>query len=41
VQACRWQLGPAKRTAADVSAWFWHYLGLLWLGLLVLFAGWA
>jgi cytochrome c oxidase subunit 3 len=41
VQAYRWRLGPAKRTAADISAWFWHYLGALWLGLLVLLVGWA
>jgi cytochrome c oxidase subunit 3 len=40
-QAWRLQLGPGKRTAADVSAWFWHYLDVLWLGLLVLLLRWA
>jgi cytochrome c oxidase subunit 3 len=38
--ALRWQLGPAKRTATDAAAWFWHYLGALWLVLLALFLVW-
>jgi cytochrome c oxidase subunit 3 len=41
VQAHRLRLGPSKRTAADISAWFWHYLDALWLVLLVLLVRWA
>lgn len=40
-QAFRLQLGPAKRTAADLSACFWHFLDALWFGLLGLFLLWA
>jgi cytochrome c oxidase subunit 3 len=36
-QALRFTLGPAKRTAIDVSAIFWHFLGVLWVLLMVLF----
>jgi cytochrome c oxidase subunit 3 len=41
VQALRLRLGPAKRTAIDVSAAFWHFLDLLWLYLMVLFYLWG
>ncbi len=41
VQALRLRLGPAKRTAIDVSALFWHFLDLLWLYLMVLFYVWG
>jgi cytochrome c oxidase subunit III len=41
VQALRLTLGPAKRTAIDVSAVFWHFLDLLWLFLMALFYIWA
>jgi cytochrome c oxidase subunit III len=37
VQAVRFRLGPAKRTGIDVSAVFWHFLDLMWLGLMLLF----
>jgi cytochrome c oxidase subunit 3 len=40
VQAVRWRLGAAKRTTADVSACFWHYLDVLWLVLLAFFLIW-
>ncbi len=41
VQAWRLRLGPAKRTAIDVSAIFWHFLDALWLYLMVLFYVWG
>jgi cytochrome c oxidase subunit 3 len=41
VQALRLQLGPAKRTAIDVSAIFWHFLDGIWLYLMVLFYVWG
>jgi len=41
VQALRLQLGPAKRTAIDVSAIYWHFLDVLWLYLLVLLYVWG
>src|SRR5882672_5546215 len=41
VQALRLQLGPAKRTAIDVTAIFWHFLDGLWLYLMVLFYVWG
>ena len=41
VQALRLSLGPAKRTAIDISAIFWHFLNGLWLYLMVLFYVWG
>ena len=41
IQALRLRLGPAKRTAIDVSAIFWHFLDGLWLYLMVLFYVWG
>lgn len=41
VQALRLQLGPAKRTAIDVSAIYWHFLDGLWVYLMVLFYVWG
>jgi cytochrome c oxidase subunit 3 len=41
VQALRLRLGPAKRTAIDISAIFWHFLDGLWLYLMVLFYVWG
>src|SRR4051794_13717748 len=41
VQALRLRLGPAKRTAIDVAAIFWHFLDGLWLYLMVLFYVWG
>ncbi len=41
VQALRLRLGPAKSTAIDVSAIFWHFLDGLWLYLMVLFYVWG
>jgi len=41
VQALRLRLGPAKRTAIDVSAVFWHFLDGLWLYLMLLFYVWG
>lgn len=40
VQAFRYQLGPAKRTWVTVSVLFWHFLDVLWIGLMVLFLAW-
>ena len=36
VQAIRFRLGPAKRTGIDVTAIFWHFLDVMWLGLMAL-----
>ena len=41
VQALRLRLGPAKRTAIDVSAIFWHFLDGVWVVLMMLFYLWA
>jgi cytochrome c oxidase subunit 3 len=41
VQALRLQLGPAKRTAIDVTAIFWHFLDGVWLYLMLLFYVWG
>lgn len=41
VQALRFSLGPAKRTAIDCSAIFWHFLDAIWLYLMVLFYVWG
>ena len=40
-RALRFQLGPGRRTLIDVSALFWHFLDVLWLGIMGLFAFWA
>jgi cytochrome c oxidase subunit 3 len=39
--ALRFQLGPGRRTMVDVSAIFWHFLDVLWLGIMGLFVFWA
>jgi cytochrome c oxidase subunit 3 len=41
VQALRLTLGPGKRTAVDVSAYFWHFLDGVWIYLMVLFFFWG
>jgi len=41
VQAWRLRLGPAKRTAIDVTAVFWHFLDAVWLYLMLLFYVWG
>jgi cytochrome c oxidase subunit 3 len=41
VQALRLSLGPAKRTAIDISAIFWHFLDGIWVYLMVLFYVWG
>jgi cytochrome c oxidase subunit III len=41
VRALRFELGPSRRTMVDVSALFWHFLDLLWLGIMGLFVFWA
>ncbi len=40
VQALRLRLGPAKRTAIDVCAVFWHFLDALWIMLMAIFYLW-
>jgi cytochrome c oxidase subunit III len=40
VQAIRLRLGPAKRTAIDVCAVFWHFLDALWIMLMAIFYLW-
>jgi cytochrome c oxidase subunit III len=41
VQALLLRLGPSKRTAVDVSGLYWHFLGGLWLYLILLFKIWG
>jgi len=41
VQALRLRLGPARRTAIDVTAVFWHFLDGVWILLMVLFYVWG
>ncbi len=41
VQALRLRLGPAKRTAIDITAVFWHFLDGLWVYLMILFYVWG
>src|SRR2546422_868277 len=41
VQAVRLRLGPGKRTAVDVTAYFWHFLDAVWIYLMVLFFFWG
>ncbi len=41
VQAWRLRLGPGKRTAADVSAVYWHFLLGLWVYLIAVLAIWG
>ena len=41
VQALRLRLGPAKRTAIDICAIFWHFLDALWIMLMAIFYLWA
>lgn len=40
-RALRYELGPGRRTFVDVSAIFWHFLDVLWLGIMALFVFWA
>jgi cytochrome c oxidase subunit 3 len=40
-RALRFELGPSRRTMVDVSALFWHFLDVLWLGIIGLFVFWA
>jgi len=37
----RYELGPNRRSWVDASALFWHFLDVLWLGIMGLFAFWA
>ena len=41
VQALMLRLGPGKRTAVDVSAYFWHFLDAVWIYLMALFLFWG
>jgi cytochrome c oxidase subunit 3 len=40
-RALRFELGPGRRTLVTVSAIFWHFLDVLWLGIMGLFVFWA
>jgi cytochrome c oxidase subunit 3 len=40
-RALRFELGPGRRTMVEVSAIFWHFLDVLWLGIMGLFVFWA
>lgn len=37
VHALRFELGPARRTGAEITAIFWHFLAGLWISLLAMF----
>jgi cytochrome c oxidase subunit 3 len=41
VQALLLRLGPGKRTAVDVSTYFWHFLDAIWIFLMALFFFWG
>jgi cytochrome c oxidase subunit 3 len=41
VHALRLHLGPAKRTTADASAFFWHFLAATWIGVVGVFIRWS
>jgi cytochrome c oxidase subunit 3 len=41
VQALRLRLGPGKRTIADLSTVYWHFVDGIWIYLLVLLAVWG
>jgi len=41
VQALRLRLGPARRTAIDVTAVFWHFLDGIWILLMLMFYVWG
>ncbi|HLN00681.1 MAG TPA: cytochrome c oxidase subunit 3 [Bryobacteraceae bacterium] len=41
VQALLLRLGPGKRTAIDVSGYFWHFLDAIWIYLMALFFFWG
>jgi len=41
VQALLLRLGPGKRTAVDISAYFWHFLDAIWIFLMALFFFWG
>jgi cytochrome c oxidase subunit 3 len=40
-RALRYELGPSRRTLVSVTAIFWHFLDVLWLGIMGLFVFWA
>ncbi|MDP9054312.1 MAG: cytochrome c oxidase subunit 3 [Acidobacteriota bacterium] len=40
-RALKYELGPGRRTLVTVSAVFWHFLDVLWLGIMALFVFWA
>jgi cytochrome c oxidase subunit 3 len=37
----RYELGPNRRAWVDASSLFWHFLDVLWLLIMGLFAFWA
>ena len=41
IEALLLRLGPGKRTAVDVSAYFWHFLDAVWIYLMALFFFWG
>lgn len=40
-RALRFELGPSRRTMVAVSVLFWHFLDVMWLCIMALFAWWA
>lgn len=41
VRALRLELGPGRRTGVDIATLYWHFLGVLWIYLLLLFRYWG
>jgi cytochrome c oxidase subunit 3 len=41
LKAVRLELGPGKRTGADVAALYWHFMDGLWIYLMLLFRIWG
>jgi cytochrome c oxidase subunit 3 len=40
-RSLRYELGPNRRSWVDASALFWHFLDVMWLGIMGLFAFWV
>jgi len=41
VQALRLRLGPGRRTGVEITSYYWHFLGGLWVYLMILFHFWG
>lgn len=41
VWALQFRLTPKRRTTVDAAAMFWHFLDVMWIGILMLYRYWA